>query len=156
LKWKTVSDLNIKRYVVEYSTDGLSWNMAGEVAALNQPGDLTYNYRHYIAGATRLFYRLRIEDNNGSISYSPIIDLNGKGSIKVFPTVITSRVIQVTSDEPIMRVNIIDNNGKIVMSKQTGGQQGYFTVPLPAISKGLYFVQLETKAGTETVKVMVQ
>jgi glucose/arabinose dehydrogenase len=158
LKWKTTTEQNISRYSIEYSSNGSSWFTAGEVAALNQTGSRQYSFRHYNTERGKLFYRLRIEDNSGGVTYSPVITINNKetGSIKVFPTIITGNALQVLAEKAVSRILITDSYGKLVLTKDMNGQQGYFTVVLPALSSGMYWVQLQTNLETETVKVIVK
>ncbi len=158
LKWEIAASKNINRFIVEYSKDGSSWLSAGEVAALNQTGNQLYPFRHYTTETGKLFYRLQIEENNGAITYSPVISINGKetGNIKVFPTIITANLLQVVSEKEVTGIKIMDSNGRLVIAKQMNRQQGYFTVSLPALSRGIYFVQLKTDSGNETVKIVVE
>ncbi|MBL7733560.1 MAG: PQQ-dependent sugar dehydrogenase [Chitinophagaceae bacterium] len=154
LKWQVASADDIRRFTIEYSTDAQSWQYAGEVTAattLNQ-------FRHNTSETGKLFYRLQIETLDGAITYSPVITVNGNttGDIKVFPTVIKDGMLQVSSSTEVRYVRITDMSGRQVMHRETGGQQGYFTIPLPPLQKGMYFVQVKTAESEETVKVVVQ
>jgi glucose/arabinose dehydrogenase len=158
LKWNTVASENVSRFVIEYSSNGTNYLSAGGVPAVNQSGNRQYSFRHYNPEQGKLFYRLRIEDNDGSVTYSPVITIAGKenGSIKVFPTIITNNVLQVMAEKEVIRINITDSYGRQVLTKAINGQQGYFTVTLPALSRGMYWVQLQSASGNETAKVIVQ
>jgi glucose/arabinose dehydrogenase len=158
LKWNIAASQNTNRFIVEYSSTGVTWLSAGEVAALNQAGNQSYSFRHYTAETGKLYYRLKIEDNNGTITYSPVITINGKedGGIKVFPTIVTGNELQVLAEKEVTGIKIMDRNGRLVMAKQMNRQQGYFRVSLPELSRGVYFVQLQTDSGNETVKFVVQ
>ena len=158
LKWKITAEQNIRRYIIEYSRNGLSWFTAGEVTALNQPDSRIYSFRHYSTEAGNWVYRLRIEDNSGAARYSPVITISNKetGSIKVFPTLITTNTIQVLAEKAVNRITVTDAFGRQVLSKDLNRQQGYFTVDLPALSRGMYWVKLETGSGNEVVKVLVE
>ncbi len=158
LKWTIAASQTINRFIIEYSSDGVNWLSAGEVAALNQPDNQLYNFRHYTLETGKLFYRLQIEENRGGITYSPIITINSKedGSIRVFPTIVTTNILQVIAEKKVIAIKIMDNNGRLVLTKQTGGQEGYFTVPLPALSRGMYWVQFQRASGNEMVKIVVE
>lgn len=159
LKWTVAGALQTRRFIVEYSSNGTNWQYAGEVAAINQAENQTYSFRHYTTLGGKLLYRLQIEDQNGAVTYSPIItiDANESGSIKVFPTIATSNgQLQVIAETPVNTIKIIDSDGRLIFSKATGGQQGYFSLTLPAMSKGIYWVQLETDFKNQTVKLVVQ
>ncbi len=157
LKWNVAASQNINRFIIEYSSTGSAWNVAGQIAALNPAGNQQYSFRHYTTETGKLFYRLQIEDNTGAITYSPVISINGKDDtrIKVFPTLITDHLLQVVAEKEVTGIKIMDSNGRVVLARQMNGQQGYFTVSLPELSRGLYWVRVETRSGNETVKIVI-
>ncbi len=157
IRWNTADEQNINRYVIEYSVDGSNWVTAGEQVAVNQPGGHSYSFNHYTSQTVKLFYRLRIEETASGLSFSQVISINGKaGAIRVFPTIVKNNSIQVSADRPVTRIDIMDNNGALVFSKHTGGQQGYFTINLPVLSHGLYWAKLQTDSGYEVVKLLIE
>jgi glucose/arabinose dehydrogenase len=158
LKWNVAASQNISRFIIEYSNNNTGWSSAGELVALNQTGNQSYTFRHYTTETGKIFYRLRIEENNGSITYSPVISINGKetGSIRIFPTIITSNELQVVSEKELIGIKIMDSNGHLIMIKQLNKLQGYFIISLPSLSRGIYFVQLQTNSGNELVKIIVE
>jgi glucose/arabinose dehydrogenase len=158
LKWNTENEQAISRFVIEYSTTGTDFITAGEMAASNQPGNHTYSFRHYTNETSKVFYRLRIENINGPANYSVIItiDNNGTGKIKVFPTILTSNILQLVAVREVTGINIMDCNGRLILAKQMNRQQGYFTVSLPALSRGIYLVQVKMDTGDESVKIIVK
>jgi glucose/arabinose dehydrogenase len=158
LKWNIAASQNINRFIIEYSSNGNNWFFAGEVAALNQAGNQSYYFRHYTTETGKLFYRLQIEENNGAITYSPVISINGKeaGSIKIFPTILISNELQVISEKEVTGIRMMDSNGRLILAKQLNKQQGYFIVSLPELSRGMYWVQVQTDSGNETVKIIIE
>lgn len=157
LKWITSDEQNISRYIIEYGLDGISWTSAGQTTALNQAANQQYSFRHFTTETAKLFYRLRIEDNRGQINYSPIISINGKaGLIRVFPTIIKNNLLQITAEHSVTRIELMDNSGHLVFSKQTGGQQGYFGISLPELNAGLYWVKLYSPSGPTITKVIIE
>jgi hypothetical protein len=158
LIWTVAASQNVSRFIMEYSKDGSTWFSAGVVMALNQTGNQSYNFRHYTAETGKMFYRLQIEENNGAITYSPVITINGKKevSIKVFPTMLSGNVLQVVAEKEVTGMKIMDSNGRLVMVKQMNRLQGYFTVSIPALSRGIYWVQIQTESGNKTAKIIVE
>ena len=158
LSWNMASSQNINRFIIEYSNNGTNWLSAGELIALNQAGNQHYVFRHYTTETGKLFYRLQIKENNEAITYSPVITLTGKedGTLKVFPTLLTSNVLQVVAEREVTGIKIMDSNGRLVVAKQLNRQPGYFTVSLPQLSRGIYWVQVQTRSGNETVKIIVE
>jgi glucose/arabinose dehydrogenase len=157
LRWNTADEQDLSRFVIEYSLDGISWMSAGERSAINQAGNHQYSFSHFTSETAKLFYRLRIEDNAGRLTYSAIISLNGKaGSIRVYPTIIKDGIMRVNTEKPVTRIDILDTNGALVFSKQTGNQQGYFSVTLPVLGHGIYWARLQTSSGPEVVKLIIE
>lgn len=158
LEWQITATQNTERFIIEYSGNSIGWQEAGAVTAQSQQGNQVYNFRHYTNITGKLYYRLRIVDNNGSYKYSQVIVINSNdsGSIKIYPTVITDNQLKIVSEKQLTGIRIMDANGRIVMSKPMNRQQGYITVPLPALSSGAYWVQVLTDVGNEVVKVVVR
>jgi hypothetical protein len=65
-------------------------------------------------------------------------------------------VLQVVSEKEVTAIKIMDSNGRLVLAKQLNKQQGYFTVLLPEISRGVYWVQMQTNSGNVTVKIIIE
>lgn len=158
LKWTVAGTLQTRRFIIEYSSNGTSWQPAGEVPAQQQADTREYSFRHNISMSGKLFYRLQIEDMNGGITYSPVITLSNAedNTVQIFPTVIHDRQLRIRAAVPVTAIRITNGNGQTVFSKTLNGQQGYFTVSLPEISKGIYLAQVFTGLKTETVKLVIQ
>lgn len=153
LRWTTTNELNLDRFVIEYSLDGSTWTVAGEMLSGTQP----YSFRHYTNETKKILYRLRIVDADGSARYSPIVSINGKeGNIRVYPTIVRDNVLHVNADNAVSRIDLIDNNGAMVMSRQTGNQQGFFSINLPSLSRGMYWVRIHTATDQQTHKIIIE
>ncbi len=86
LSWKVANSINISRYEVERSTDAVVFATIAAVPSL-QNGSTSVTYRTLDSNAAslpveQLYYRLKIVDNSGAITYSQIIPvrlLSGSG-----------------------------------------------------------------------------
>ena len=74
VKWKTSSELNFKQYELEKSADGTNFNVIAVIPGGNMTYSFTDDNNGYISN--RYFYRLKMADKNGNISYSKIIIVN--------------------------------------------------------------------------------
>lgn len=158
LKWTTVYEENTKKFIVEYSTNGRNYLPAGEVlSTLSSSGD-SYSFKHHTNNTGLLFYRLRIMDIDQSARYSPVISISSRGEagIKLYPSVIANGVLQVNSGPSIEKIDLFSFDGRHVYSKLMNGVSGYFTIPLPALQKGMYLVRLTGKAFQQTEKIVIQ
>ncbi|MFM2138810.1 MAG: hypothetical protein RJA57_1117, partial [Bacteroidota bacterium] len=72
LDWKTVDELNTQDFIVERSSNGLTWTALGQVAAANQSG--IHNYRFVDAAPMEgvNYYRIMQRDLDGRFTYSII------------------------------------------------------------------------------------
>ena len=69
VNWTTASEINTKNFVVERSTDGVHFSALGTVAAAGN-SNTAHQYQFtdanaLNAGASTLYYRLRLVDNDG-------------------------------------------------------------------------------------------
>lgn len=159
LTWIAESEQALDKYIVEYSTDGRNYLVAGEVAARNTGNRNTYTFKHVINSNGPVLYRLRITEQTGSAKYSAIITLGSKDrlGIKLYPTIAVNNTVNIISAEPIRKIVFVNSDGKQVWWQDMNGANGYFSISFPALPKGLYLVRLSTEGNTtQTEKIVVQ
>jgi glucose/arabinose dehydrogenase len=141
LKWITALEENTEKFVIEYSTDGSSFVVAGEVAARNGG---SYSFRHAINNSGLLKYRLNMVDIDGSNHYSPIISIgnNNNKEIGIYPTVVSDNVLKIVSGQVIDKIEIYSLEGKQVHTRRMNAARGYFSIQLPTLQKGMYIIKL--------------
>lgn len=106
LNWETAREENSAFFDVEKSHDGRSWRAIGRVNAAGESAEsATYFFEDPDFGATAptAYYRLRMEDVDGSFDYSPIrqLDARGKGiAIRVFPNPAAEQLFVSLEEEP--------------------------------------------------------
>jgi len=157
LKWITESEENMDKYIVEYSTDGISYSTAGEVVSANNASRSVYLYRHTTVNTTNVYYRLKMSELNGTHKYSPVITIgpDKETGVKIFPTSITNGRVNIISWQPVERVTITNTIGIQLFSKEMNRATGYFNIPIPALQKGLYIIRVSGKDFQQTEKVVV-
>jgi glucose/arabinose dehydrogenase len=158
LKWITESEESMDKYVVEYSTDGIHFAVAGEVFSRNSASRNVYNFQHAIVNTTTIYYRLKLIGQNGEFAYSPVISIGAttKNELKIYPTSITNGKLNIISPQPVERVIIINTTGVQVLAKEMNGATGYFTMDIPAVQKGIYIIRVAGKDFQKTEKIMIQ
>ncbi len=69
IRWRSTWEPdNLKLYEIEYSTDGIHFNLAGVLPAGNYLNGRIYEFRHFPVNVhDRMLYRLRITDKNGRV-----------------------------------------------------------------------------------------
>ncbi|MGI4834691.1 MAG: T9SS type A sorting domain-containing protein [Janthinobacterium lividum] len=79
LKWLTASEVNNKGFGVERQVVGATtWQSVGYVNATNLANGSSYSFldKTIPASATQVYYRLRQEDIDGSLHYSPVATIS--------------------------------------------------------------------------------
>ncbi len=156
LKWNTENEMNVSKFVVERSNDGLSFSSIGIVNARNQPQGL-YTYPDLISllvpqPTGYLYYRLKMLDLDGNFKYSAVarITLNGPAGITIGPNPFSDHLF-VYSKAEIKKITLYDMSGKEIFSSTAiMGNKIMITRPM---AKGGYIARIETANGIETRKV---
>lgn len=158
LKWITESEENMDKYILQYSTDGITYSIVGELSSANDPNRKIYTYRHNTVNTKTVYYRLKMTELGGTYEYSPVISIGAdtKTGIKIYPTSITNGLVNIISWQPVERVSITNTTGIQLLSKEMNGASGYFNVTLPALQKGIYIIRVSGKDFQKTEKIVIQ
>ncbi len=157
LSWKTATEQNTARFKVEFSSTATNFQNAGIVNASRNPNGSNYSFQHRFNSSADLYYRLVIEDDDGEIAYSSIIRLSSrKKGFKIYPTIINNGVLNIQTETPASRLQIISANGAIVFQKELNGFTGTTAISIPQFSKGIYIVQLHMSDVIKREKIIIQ
>ncbi|HTL07671.1 MAG TPA: hypothetical protein VL307_05420, partial [Chitinophagaceae bacterium] len=72
LNWKTSDEINVDRYIVEHSFNGVSYSVIGSVTANNNTGVNNYSFTDNNLASGIHYYRIRRIDKDGKSEYSVI------------------------------------------------------------------------------------
>ena len=166
LQWETASEENISGFTVQKKRgDESAFSDIGFVRSQAQNGisntELTYRFIDSLAliSTPGVFYRLQIENTDGSYSYSDIRSIttgSGNNIFTLYPNPAKEQVrIYLNELSQPMVMILYDNSGKKV--KEQILYQQNTTIELPHL-KGLYFIQLSDKNGENMIRkrLMVQ
>ena len=144
-----------RKFIAEYSTDGVNYQTAGELLVDNRMG---YTIKHYTLDERPMLYRVRSELVNGKFAYTGGVLLDGVpvSPVKLYPTVITGNTVNINSAWPIERIQVYASNGSQVFVKEIGGQRDYIPVVIPALSKGMYWMTFYGAGWKATEKFVIQ
>ena len=159
LKWSTSFEQNTSKFYVEYSKDASLFTRIGSVTATGNAVGSNYNFRHYTTSETDVFYRLAIEDINGSVSYSSVVRIAGirKNGFQVYPTLVNRGVINIDLNGSVLNsLKIINTNGMLVYKKDIRNASNTITINLPQLAKGIYMVELIGDRIIQTERIVVQ
>ncbi len=164
LYWATASEVNTNYFVVEYATDGKNFSIANTVKAIgNSAVKVEYSSQHLNAFeiSNALYYRLKIVDVNGDVSYSKTIKLSTSELANVSATVYPNPFInEVEVDVPAIgdlkaKVTISNLQGVELMSKDVVFENGKTKlIGLDGLSSGIYLITVESNNLKQTLKIV--
>ncbi|HJS53766.1 MAG TPA: hypothetical protein VJ765_04460 [Chitinophagaceae bacterium] len=151
--WSALAEQDTRRFIVEYSADGINYQVAGELTPFNG----VYKMKHYTLDTRTFLYRIRMEKKDGRFFNSGNYLLGGTDipPVKLFPTIVEGSTINLFMHFPVHRINIISVDGRQVMQKDLGGITGTAQLAIPELSKGTYLMTFYGNGWRSTEKFMV-
>ena len=153
IQWSALMEEDTRRFIVEYSTDGITYQSAGETAV----ADGNYELKHQTFETRPLLYRLRAEKADGKFYTSPNILLNGVElpPVKVYPTSVTGSTVNVQSEFAAQRMTLTSFDGLQVLEKNLGGVNGYMKLTLPTLNEGMYIMTFYGDGWKSSTKIVI-
>ncbi len=151
LNWKAECSSTEATFEIERSIDGRNFTMVNSITATQarcaQP--FSYDDNSSILSATTVFYRLKIIDIDGKVSYSSIVKLGGKQNdmqlVGILPNPVSNiaqlNITSVKKDN--VELAIISLEGKVMYRNTVQLQPGSSNISLDVsgLAKGTYFVR---------------
>ncbi len=170
VNWSVAQELNLSKYEVEVSKDGINFQKAGEVAAQNQSDyatsvALTDNLR-----APTLQVRLKCIDLDGSFKYSSIAAVAGTCSgksqfgIYSYPNPVTRDIHAITIANRdgffngTYQLTLSDMSGKVYSVKEMllNNVSSFRFDVSQLLASGKYVISIRKKDGTENGVIQFQ
>ena len=165
LNWQTTDEINTRDFIVERSTNGISFSAIGNVDADISPAiNHFYNYTDIAPVPGNNFYRLKMEDIDYSFTYSPVVKIyynrQGTFEITLAPNpVFSSTFVSFTIPQSLhVAVKIFDAYGKLIkVLADTKFEKGkyYLQWNTEGISAGTYFLHFDAGSYSDTKKLSV-
>ncbi len=164
LDWATSTEINTDKFIVEKSTDGVSFNAIGTVAAKGNSNSLS-NYTLFDAApfVGNNYYRLKMLDKDGSYTYSAILKVaigKIKTEVVIAPNPVKGNQLNIqfsNFERGTFSINVYNNAGQLVMNKTISHDGGSSSqvLQLPSqIKTGTYQVQI-TGNSTKVTKTII-
>lgn len=152
LDWAVTEQLNIQRYTVERSGNGINFAAVGSVTA-NAFADYRYDFTDISPLAGSNYYRLAIVEN-GQTTYSNTIRLDSRGQqrVTVAPTPANEKVVLQSSDLQLIGTNarLINLSGQPVKTVRI--TQMPYTLDIRDIPAGYYLLVLEDNTSLKVIR----
>lgn len=153
LNWSTANELQVRDFIIQYSTDGAGWQTAGTVAANNNAATISrYQFTHTSPLPGTAYYRLQQRDADGRSSYSRVIRLSDKDEkeeLLVYPNPVTDGVLRIKASGE-STASLYDSKGVLVLRSNL--QAGINSIQVQGLSKGLYHL----KTAQQSVQVLIK
>ncbi|MEI6946486.1 T9SS type A sorting domain-containing protein [Paraflavisolibacter sp. H34] len=166
LQWQTATEENSSHFSVERSTDGVHFVEVGRVGAQGNSA-VTHSYAFTDAGAAaagsnRLYYRLNEVDVDGAQQYSKVISLNlyqAEAGLEVRPNPVSDMLQvylgSVRLSAPAV-LTVTDLSGQVLMRQTIASATQPVKLNVSGLSKGMYWVTLQSGGTRLTQKIIKQ
>jgi hypothetical protein len=156
LRWATASELNNKGFGIERQlASGGAWQQVGYLASGNNATGGTYNYTDKslatAAPTPQAYYRLRQEDLDGKLSYSPVAVVARTATaistdLVLSPVPVSGATISLTFAEAAQagsEIAITNTSGQRMLSYTTQtSEDGVMSLPVGNLAPGVYIVSV--------------
>jgi len=163
LRWITEDERTTKFFTVERSINNRDFNAMGTQIASSTPGQVIYAFTDSSVAKLQagfVYYRLRLTDAEGRISYSSVVILNAGGPKSVISIRPNPFVNNVTLDvnAPVAEKadwQITDISGKTIMQQTIILTKGYneTTINTSNLKAGIYYLKLSSGSISQSVKL---
>jgi hypothetical protein len=149
--WTSQQEINIDHYEIEKALDAQHFTYLGSVVAKNSGLSSDYLFADNSPATGNNYYRIKVVDKNGSVSYTSIVVVNiGKGIARIFlypnPALKHLFYLQMSNvNAGKYKLMVYDAAGKVVISRDVEHFGGSSTqqIMLPAgTANGAYRVVL--------------
>ena len=144
LTWQTANEVAVKNFDIEKGTDGKTFSKIAEVKAHNTPSVYQAFDDQFSESA---YYRLKINDLDGTSKYSNIVFLekNGDKTIKIRRN--TEGSVFVETNDKIESVVVSNSIGQVLKTTKDS------RLSLADLPKGIYIVSVKTDKAFMSEKV---
>jgi len=167
IEWTINEESGVQDYELQRSYNGANFITVNTIAARNNNGsNEQYRFRDERPGADKVFYRIKANELDGTITYSLVAKVvrsgNNEDAIKVYPNPVTGKQFSVQLNKLekgnyILRM--INSKGQEVqqVSLQHAGGYLYRSVELPStLPAGLYHLLLSGYSYNHQATLIIQ
>jgi hypothetical protein len=147
LTWQTVSEYNTSYFIIEKSTDGISFMPAGKVtAAGNSSALISYSFFDPFITTGETYYRLAEYDVDGSVHYSEVKVVSGtsSGNVLVIPNPNQGIFNVLLDNEGSAQMNIISSLGELVYTGLVPAS-GIQRIDISFLPSAVYYLRIITE-----------
>ena len=162
LTWKATCTNDVD-FTVERSKDGITFSSIGTVQATQQDCNTPFSFNDQAPVAGKSFYRLKLSESNGPLTYSQIIILDRNAddltNLQIFPNPVVGAVA--TAQLNVMEngsalITVSDMSGRTVISKNIIVTKGINSIVLNTekLASGMYALVYNDGRARHAVRFM--
>ena len=158
--WAVSNQVNIHKYEVEKSTDGINFTKVETQSAIGTNGsNANYNWTDANAEFGNNYFRIRSIGKSGDVKISQVVLVNiGKGYpvITVYPNPVINKKVAVQfsdMEKGVYHLRLLNNQGQVVFTKtiaHAGGNASQTLILSNRISKGNYQLEINRPDNRKT------
>jgi uncharacterized protein YbdZ (MbtH family) len=161
LQWMVSDQMNVASYEVLFSTDGRTFTTTIATMSASINNSDIYNAVHTAAIAGINYYKLKLVNKDGTISYSDIrkVTFGKNGTVTFYPNPAVDIInISLTGNmvNKAVTVSILSMDGKIISLQRITNTSQTETIDVSKLANGSYIVRLTTDAEVinKTIQVI--
>ncbi len=170
LDWVTANEIGVKHFQLQRSGNGVNFTDVAVVNATNSQASQSVTYRYNdkapvaLNASAKIFYRLKIIDIDGTISYSAIAPVNPlikSSSLNVYPNPVKGSTLFVrlnrATTSPIT-IKIEDLAGRLFSSYVVNGNNSTNNIPVNVakLAAGAYILKVYDGSTVSVQQFIVQ
>jgi hypothetical protein len=164
VNWWVANEQNVAHYEVERSTDCAHFETVGQVTYTGGPANTKqYGFTDPNVLNTTVCYRIKQVDIDGKAHYSSVIPVQADKnvSVRVAPNPATENatLYMICRNDGSAALSVMDANGQVVLHQKIQLRSGSNAVSLrglSSLSKGSYFIIVESSDGVYHQKLLLQ
>ncbi len=152
INWTTSGEHNIDFYTVERSKDGIVWaKVPVDVKANNSSEIFNYKITDSPNVTGTLYYRIKIHEMNGIISFSPIKQtyVTGKDNkaVSIFPVPAQEEIIVKGPKSELVKIDVYTIEGHSLSGSISFRRKGLTTISIDisSLPRGYYLIKTNTQ-----------
>ncbi len=163
LDWETASEDNFKEFVIEKSSDGISFEEIGEVRSSQNMNGSVYDFLDEKPYNGINYYRLKMLDLDNSFEYSPIVKANFNRaksleiiSVSPVPFKEILNITMNTEKNTNITYHIYGLDGKLLVqdSREITEGENLISLNVNALPSGTFILNIISDTDNETIKIV--
>lgn len=160
LAWNTAIEANLAIIKIEYSSNGMEWEIIGARQPKGNNSEYSFIHAHPAYGDN--FYRLKFVEIGDNATYSPVRSLDfdkmGSSGINLYPNP-AHQTIQITGDGILLdgaKIQLINSRGQVIFATVNMRKNQSVSVDISELPKGLYIVNVMVKGNNYSRSLIVE